>query len=71
MSWDFETESDFVPHLDWIDAFVRDEVEPLDHVVQDPYDVKNPVRAALIPPLPQARVLGLEQPIVVSANALS
>jgi acyl-CoA dehydrogenase len=30
MSWDFETEPEFKAKLDWADAFVRDEVEPLD-----------------------------------------
>ncbi|MGZ4726587.1 MAG: acyl-CoA dehydrogenase family protein, partial [Acidimicrobiales bacterium] len=30
MSWDFETEPDFQAKLDWADAFVREEVEPLD-----------------------------------------
>ena len=30
MSWDFETEPDFQEKLDWADAFVREEVEPLD-----------------------------------------
>jgi acyl-CoA dehydrogenase len=30
MSWDFETEPEFQAKLDWADAFVRDEVEPLD-----------------------------------------
>ncbi len=30
MSWDFETEPEFQEKLDWADAFVRDEVEPLD-----------------------------------------
>ncbi len=30
MSWDFETEPDFQTKLDWADAFVREEVEPLD-----------------------------------------
>ena len=30
MSWDFETEPEFQEKLDWMDAFVRDEVEPLD-----------------------------------------
>lgn len=28
--WDFSTEPDFQRKLDWMDAFVRDEVEPLD-----------------------------------------
>ena len=30
MSWDFETEPEFQKELDWIDKFVREEVEPLD-----------------------------------------
>ena len=30
MSWDFETDPEFQAKLDWVDAFVRDEVEPLD-----------------------------------------
>jgi acyl-CoA dehydrogenase len=32
MAWDFETEPEFQEHLDWIETFVRDEVEPLDHL---------------------------------------
>ena len=32
MAWDFETEPEFQTQLDWIDAFVREEVEPLDLV---------------------------------------
>jgi acyl-CoA dehydrogenase len=30
VAWDFETEPAFQEHLDWIDEFVREEVEPLD-----------------------------------------
>ena len=30
--WDFETEPEFQEKLDWVDAFVRDEIEPLDLV---------------------------------------
>ena len=32
MAWDFETEPEFQKKLDWADAFVGDEVEPLDRV---------------------------------------
>jgi acyl-CoA dehydrogenase len=32
MPWDFETEPEFQTKLDWADAFVREEVEPLDLV---------------------------------------
>ncbi len=30
MAWDFETDPEFQAKLDWADAFVREEVEPLD-----------------------------------------
>jgi len=30
MGWEFSTDPEFQEQLDWIDAFVRDEVEPLD-----------------------------------------
>jgi acyl-CoA dehydrogenase len=30
MAWDFSTDPEFQAQLDWIDAFVREEVEPLD-----------------------------------------
>ena len=33
MAWDFSTEPEFEEKLDWIRAFVRDEVEPLDTLV--------------------------------------
>ena len=55
MAWDFETDPDFQTKLDWMDAFVRDEVEPLDRLGIHPYDVKNPIRNNLVRPL-QARV---------------
>jgi acyl-CoA dehydrogenase len=55
MVWEFETDPDFQRQLDWVDMFVRDEVEPLDLVLHDPYDVADPLRRDLIPPL-QERV---------------
>ncbi len=51
MTWDFETDPDYQEKLDWADAFVRDEVEPLDFVIGHPMDLKNPVWQELIPPL--------------------
>ena len=30
MAWDFETEPEFQEMLDWVDEFVREEIEPLD-----------------------------------------
>ena len=55
MAWDFETEPEFQKELDWIDAFVREEVEPLDHVLGNPYDIHNPRNQKLVRPL-QAEV---------------
>jgi acyl-CoA dehydrogenase len=49
--WDFETEPDFQKKLDWIDAFVRTEVEPLDLVVENVWDVRDATRNALVRPL--------------------
>lgn len=51
MAWDFETDPAFQKDLDWVDAFVREKVEPLDHVLGSPYDVHNPKRNALVRPL--------------------
>ena len=48
---DFETDPEFQAELDWIDEFVREEIEPLDFIVDSPYDIKNPIRAEVIPPL--------------------
>jgi acyl-CoA dehydrogenase len=57
MTWDFETDPEYQEKLDWADAFVRDEVEPLDFVVGHPMDLKNPLWQELIPPL-QEKVKG-------------
>src|SRR6516165_5105787 len=35
MAWDFATEPEFQEKLDWVDAFVRDELEPLDILFGD------------------------------------
>lgn len=51
MTWGFETDPGFQTELDRMDDFVRSEVEPLDHVIAHPYDMADPVRAELIPPL--------------------
>jgi len=53
MGWDFETDPDFQGELDWMTAFVRKKVEPLDHVLDNPYDVANPRNIELVRPLQQ------------------
>ncbi|MEZ5232551.1 MAG: acyl-CoA dehydrogenase family protein [Acidimicrobiales bacterium] len=60
MSWDFETDPAFQAELDWVRDFVEAEIAPLDHVIDSPYDVRDPIRQALIPPLQaQVRARGL------------
>jgi len=53
MAWDFETEPDFQSKLDWVDTFVREEVEPLDHVLGSPYDKSDERAMAILRPLQQ------------------
>ena len=55
MTWSFETDPDYQRELDWADAFVRDHVEPLDHLLDTPYDVTHPAFVKLVRPL-QAQV---------------
>ncbi len=51
MSWSFETDADYQRELEWVDRFVREEVEPLDHVLGSPYDVTDPAFVRLVRPL--------------------
>ncbi len=51
MAWEFETDEEFQTELDWIDAFVTDEIEPLDFIVANPYDLSDPIRNEILPPL--------------------
>ena len=53
MSWGFETDEAFQKELDWIDDFVRNEVEPLDLLLDSPYNVSDPARNRLVRPLQQ------------------
>jgi len=60
MAWEFETDPDFAEQLAWIDAFVRDEVEPLDLILQSPFDVDNPLNRQFVRPLQeQVKARGL------------
>ncbi|MEL7029692.1 MAG: acyl-CoA dehydrogenase family protein, partial [Pseudomonadota bacterium] len=51
MAWDFETDPAFQEELDWIESFVSNEIEPIDHVIGHPLDMQDPVRNKLIKPL--------------------
>ncbi|BAN03579.1 acyl-CoA dehydrogenase family protein [Ilumatobacter coccineus] len=60
MAWDFETDPEFQEHLDWMDEFVTNEVQPLDLVLDDPYDKSDTAGLELITPLQeQVRERGL------------
>ena len=61
MAWDFETDSEYQALLDWADAFVREEVEPLDLVWPGQEFVPlNDIRRKAIDPLKdQVRRTGL------------
>ena len=60
VSWEFETDEEYQAELDWVDSFVRNEVEPVDMVIDHAWDLSDPVRQALIPPLQhQVRDRGL------------
>ena len=61
MGWDFETDPEFQSELDWVENFVREEIEPLDFIVKNPYDLTDPIRQEIIPPEagPGSRPLGM------------
>ncbi|WP_258341427.1 acyl-CoA dehydrogenase family protein [Saccharopolyspora gregorii] len=53
MAWDFETDPEVQRELDWVEEFVRDEVEPVDQVIEHAWNTRDPRRNALIKPLQQ------------------
>lgn len=53
MSWGFETDPEYQKVLDWAEQFVTEEVEPVDCVITHAYDMQDPLRQKLIPPLQQ------------------
>jgi acyl-CoA dehydrogenase len=60
MAWDFETDPEYQEQLDWVDEFVRTEVEPLDLVFGSPYDLSDQRMVTAVKPLQeQVRERGL------------
>ena len=61
MAWDFETDPEYQKKLDWVDQFVREEVEPLDlafpHLQFTPLEGKR--REAIDPLKDEVRRQGL------------
>jgi acyl-CoA dehydrogenase len=55
MTWDFETDPEYQKKLDWAAELMRDEIEPLDLVLRNPYDKTDTRAQALVRPL-QERV---------------
>jgi acyl-CoA dehydrogenase len=55
LAWDFETDPDFQRELDWIETFVREDVEPLDRILGNAWDIRDPGFIKLVRPL-QRRV---------------
>jgi acyl-CoA dehydrogenase len=51
MSWGFDTDPEYQAELDWVDEFVRTEVDPVDMLVEHAWDVTDPLRNKLIHPL--------------------
>ncbi|CAM3464702.1 acyl-CoA dehydrogenase family protein [Nocardioides dubius] len=51
MGWDFQTDAEYQEKLDWVEQFVREEIEPADRMYAHPLDMRDPVRNALIKPL--------------------
>ncbi|MSR15894.1 MAG: acyl-CoA dehydrogenase [Gammaproteobacteria bacterium] len=49
--WDFETEPEFQTQLDWIDDFVKRQVEPLDHLLGSQWNIADPRFVRLVRPL--------------------
>ncbi|MFI5281384.1 MAG: acyl-CoA dehydrogenase family protein [Gemmatimonadales bacterium] len=55
MTWDFETDPEYQKKLDFAAELMRDEIEPLDLVLRNPYDKTDTRAQALVRPL-QERV---------------
>jgi len=53
MAWDFETEPEFQETLDWVETLVREEIEPLDLVLGNPYDKSDTKALDVVRPLQQ------------------
>jgi acyl-CoA dehydrogenase len=54
VAWDFSTEPEFQARLDWVDAFVREEIEPLDALFPSSdatYDKSNATTQEFVRPL--------------------
>jgi acyl-CoA dehydrogenase len=53
VAWEFETDPEFQAELDWMKRFVDEEVAPLEYVLGNHYDLKQPNYDRLVRPLQQ------------------
>ncbi|MGY4708285.1 acyl-CoA dehydrogenase family protein [Mycolicibacterium sp. CBM1] len=51
--WEFETDPDYQKKLDWVEEFMREQLEPLDFAPLDPYEKTNPDVLRVLRPLQQ------------------
>ncbi len=51
MNLDFEVDPQYQADLEWADAFVLEHVEPVDLLIGHAFDMSDPLRQELIPPL--------------------
>jgi acyl-CoA dehydrogenase len=51
--WDFETDPEYQKKLDWVEEFMREQLEPLDFAPLDPYEKTNPEVLRVLRPLQQ------------------
>lgn len=49
--WSFSTDDKYQAELDWVDAFVTEQVEPVDQLIDHAWNVADPLRNELIKPL--------------------
>src|SRR3954468_23897745 len=51
--WDFETDPEYQAKLDWVEEFMREKVEPLDHLDASPYNKADEQMMRILRPLQQ------------------
>jgi hypothetical protein len=74
MAWDFETEPEFQRELNRMDAFVREEVEPLGLLFENPYDKSDADAMSVVKPLQEQvkeRGVGKRRPLFATTGKSS
>ena len=68
--WSFENDLEFQPELDWIQKFVKEEVEPLDYVLGSQWNIHSSDFKRLVRPL-QTKVKGVAAPFHLTPEGLT